>query len=166
MLKKFKMIKDIKQLKKNIKSNDFIERKIIMIYSKIDFEKIKKLFLNLLNKNLTLNLIAPLPDDCECNFEANLLNDFVRLKQKYVSKIKSDLYEYDSTANVNIYFHHIRSNESRIKIVKNFSFTRNVIHIIFFYKNKHDLYSMLNLYNNSMKIFFNPLEINLKNNLN
>lgn len=137
-----------------------------MIYSKIDFEKIKKLFLNLLNKNLTLNLIAPLPDDCECNFEANLLNDFVRLKQKYISKIKSDLYEYDSTANVNIYFHHICSNESKIKIVKNFSFTRNVIHIIFFYKNKHDLYSMLNLYSNSMKIVLNPLEINLKNNLN
>ena len=133
-----------------------------MKYSQTDFEKIKKSFLSLLNKNFTLNLIAPLPDDCECNFEANLLNNFVRLKSKYTSKIKFDLYEYDSTSNVNIYFHHVWSNESRLKLIKNFSFTRNVIHIIFFYKDKHNLYSMLNLYNKSMNCFFNPLEINLK----
>jgi hypothetical protein len=76
---------------------------------KNDFEKIKRLFLSILNRNLTLNLIAPLPDDCECNFEANLLNDFVRLKDKYAFKIKSDLYQYDNESNINVYFHHVRS---------------------------------------------------------
>ena len=124
-----------------------------------DMIEIKNLFHRIFNKDIRINIYTPLPMDNDNNFDLNIL---CGLKSNFKSKINFRSYKYLDNVNMNIFINYEKSNISKIKINKEQLFSKKLISITFFYKNKENLINMYSLYNNSMNCFFNPLEINLK----
>jgi len=129
-----------------------------------DMKKVINLLDRLFKKNMKINIYTPLPTDNDENFDLNILCRFNRLKSSFLKKVTFKNYKYKEDANINIFFNYeLTENDSRIRINKDALLLDKLITITFFYKNKQDLNKMFSIYSNSMGVFLNPLEFNLKN---
>ena len=129
-----------------------------------DMKKVVNLLDRLFKKNMKINIYTPLPTDNDENFDLNILCRLNRLKSSFLKKVTFKDYKYKEDANINIFFNYeLTENDSRIRINKDTLLLNKIITITFSYKNKQDLNKMFSIYSNSMEVFLNPLEFNLKN---